>query len=226
MAKGGLTKMEKRFEDYLESLCQKAIELGAAEAAALEASDIVVDERAALKCRVPVCPYYGVSLMCPPNIMPVTEFKRIVKLYRGAVLIKVINNYQVAPMEAADRNSLSGLWQIAGSTSGAAKPGGAIASYLQAIRQGQGMLYDIIDQIESLCLKAGYTFTAGLSAGSCSLCEQCVGVSSGLPCRHPFRARPSIEGLGVDAIATARKAGITLGFNQQNTSWVGLVLVD
>jgi predicted metal-binding protein len=115
---------------------------------------------------------------------------------------------------------------MAGSDSGDAKPQKAVDSYIQAIRQGQELLYKIIDQIESLCLKSGYTFTAGLSAGGCSLCKQCVGASSGLPCRHPFRARPSMEGLGVDAIATARKAGIKLDFNQQHTSWVGLVLVD
>jgi predicted metal-binding protein len=219
-----MTECDDNLKAFLQTLCRKALEMGASEAVALPASDIVVDERAALKCRVPVCPYYGVNLMCPPSIMPVNEFKRIVGLYRGAILLKVMNDHQ--PMtETTDRNSLSDIWQISSSSKGA-KPKKAVDSYIQAIRQGQGLLYKIIDQIESLCLKAGYTFTAGLSAGSCSLCKQCVGISSGLPCRHPFRARPSLEGLGVDALATARKAGISLGFNQQNTSWVGLVLVD
>ena len=115
------------------------------------------------------------------------------------------------------KNSLSEIWN--GDAVGA-------GDYIKILRQGQAKLYEIIERIESLCLREGYNFSAGLSAGGCSLCDECVGSNSGLPCRHPFKARPSMEGLGIDVAATARKAGMQLEFNQETSSWVGLILVD
>jgi len=42
-----------------------------------------------------------------------------------------------------------------------------------------------------------------------------------------FKARPSMEALGVDAVATVEKSGMQVSFTLNGTrSWVGLILVD
>jgi predicted metal-binding protein len=213
-----MTRSEKIAGSFMEKLCQQALELGALEAIGLDAGDIVLDERVQLKCLVPLCANYGVNLTCPPNSLSFSDFKRILSRYHSAMLIKV-NNHSMSKPGA---NSLNEVWR------GDYKkdnPAG-VADYIYLLRQGQEKLYTIIEQIESLCLKEGYHFTAGLSAGGCSLCDQCVGARSGLPCRHPFKARPSMEGLGIDVMATAANAGMQLAFNQESSSWVGLILID
>ena len=67
----------QKIKSDLNFLCQEAKELGAADAVVTMASDIVVDPRANLKCQVPICPYYGNNLMCPPYIMKASEFQEI-----------------------------------------------------------------------------------------------------------------------------------------------------
>lgn len=208
---------DKRLESLLEDLCKSARELGASETVIISAGDIVLDERVLIKCMVPMCANYGVNLTCPPNSISFDDFKRILSKYSSAILIKVGSICHGRPEEINGQNSLSEIWNSKTNDG---------TDYLQALRQGQEMMYGIIEKIESICLQAGYHFAAGLSAGGCSLCNECVGKSSGLPCRHPFKARPSMEGLGIDVMATATKAGMNLGFNQGTSSWIGLILVD
>lgn len=212
-----MDKVDKKLNSFLEDLCNNASELGASEVATINAGDIVLDERSLLKCMVPMCGNYGVNLTCPPNSISFDDFKRIVMKYSSAILIKVGSVTHGKPEDINGRNSLSDIWN--GTTD-------CDLDYLQALKQGQEKMYNIIEKLESLCLNAGYKFAAGLSAGGCSFCNECVGKSSGLPCRHPFKARPSMEGLGIDVVATAARAGIRLQFNQGNSSWIGLILVD
>ncbi|TRZ50657.1 MAG: hypothetical protein D4S01_06230, partial [Dehalococcoidia bacterium] len=40
-------------------------------------------------------------------------------------------------------------------------------------------------------------------------------------------ARPSMEAMGIDVVATAKKAGLRLNFGRDEArGWVGLILVD
>jgi predicted metal-binding protein len=214
-----VTSSHKPADGFVEGLCRQALEMGAQEAVGMDAADVVLDERVQLKCLVPMCANYGVNLTCPPNVVSFADFKKILSRYHSAMLVKVGNHSMVKP----EGSNLSEIWQ--GDRNGN-NPNPSATDYLQALRQGQEKLYTIIEKIESVCLNAGYHFTAGLSAGGCSLCEQCVGAGSGLPCRHPFRARPSMEGLGIDAVSTAANAGMDLSFNQESSHWVGLILID
>jgi len=189
-------------ESYLARLCRKAKELGASQAVAIPAVDIVVDERTSLKCLVPLCPHYSIDLMCPPNVIPVSKFREILGGYHHAILIKV---------DIPLTNKSKGTPK---------------ADYMKALEDAQKRLHDIVCKIESISLADGYHFAAGLTGGSCPLCEECVGVKSGLPCRHPFKARPAMEAVGIDVMATARKAGLDLSFGQnESRGWVGLVLI-
>ena len=105
--------------------------------------------------------------------------------------------------------------------------GRPIAEYMNTGRDAKKRLHEIVCQVESLCFEEGYHFAAGLLGGHCPLCKECVGIKSALPCRHPFKARPAMEAMGIDVVATAKKAGLNLSFGQNKSiSWVGLVLVS
>ncbi len=223
-----MSNMGKRLESYLKSFCQRAKELGASEAVAIPVTDVVVDERALLKCLVPLCYFYATNLMCPPNVMPVSEFKNILKSYRGAILIKIDSALFGPPEELTGLNNLSEAWQVVKPPEKKEKEAAiSTTEYLHTLRDSQERLCQIISQIELKCFAEGYRFAAGLSAGGCSLCDECIGVNSGLPCRHPFKARPSMEAMGIDVVATAERAGMQLYFAQNETrSWMGLILVD
>ncbi len=167
----------------------------------IPAGNVVLDERTLMKCQVPLCSHYGVDLMCPPNVLPVSKFKGILECYQSAILVKV-------------------------DIPSSAQPGTVTEDYLNTARDAKKRFHEIVSKVESLCFAEGYYFAAGLVGGSCPLCEECVGVKSGLPCRHPFRARPAMEAMGIDVISTARKAGLDLSFSKnESRSWVGLVLV-
>lgn len=194
-------------------LCRRAKEAGAAQAVLLPAKDVVVDERALLKCMVPLCSHYGRDLLCPPNVLPVSRFREILKQYHRAILIKV---------DAPSGEQVTGS-KIKGGRQ-AQLPG---KDCEDSLKVGKMKLHEIIGQLEASCLEKGYYFAAGFVAGSCTLCDQCVGIESGLPCRHPFRARPSMEAMGIDVMATAKKAGLHLSFAKDSgRSWIGLLLVD
>lgn len=67
----------------------------------------------------------------------------------------------------------------------------------------------------------------GLGAGPCYFCSDCP-VPSG-PCRHPERARPSMEACGIDVFSTARKARLPIQVienHSQCPNYYGLILVD
>ncbi len=223
-----MSEIDNKLESYLKLLCQKALELGASEAVVMPVSDIVVDERTRLKCLVPLCSFYDVNLMCPPNVMPISEFRKILKRYQGAILIKTDNALTSLPEELTNPVGLAEAWEIVKS---ARKKGSErqtiMAEYSYALRDNQERLYKIIEQVESLCIREGYHFAAGFAAGACLLCDECVGVKSGLPCRYPFKARTSMGALGIDVVVTAKRAGIEVNFaHNESRSCLGMILVD
>lgn len=218
--------MDERLESYLKFLCQRAKELGASEAVAIPATDIVVDERVALKCLVPRCPFYGTNLMCPPNVMPISQFKNVLKRYHGAILLKTDSVTSEPPEELAGPVEITDTWETFKAAGVEEKQSSTpTTDYLYTLRDNLERIYKITSQIESLCIKEGYHFAAGLSATGCLLCDQCVG--PGEPCRHPLKARPSMDALGIDVVTTAKKAGMQLSFAQNEArSWVWLILID
>ena len=208
-----LDMSQRNLESFIESMCQKAEALGASQAVALSVDDIVLDERTRLKCLVPVCPDYGVNLMCPPNVPPVSEFKEILSCYHSAILIKVVIPLNGVPGNSGEKKE--------------EPPGLPTAEDMAIVGNAQKKLHEVVNHIESLCFAAGYHFAAGLLGGTCCLCRKCVGISSGLPCRYPLKARPAMEAMGIDVVATAQRAGMHLSFgHNEGRSWVGLVLVD
>ena len=73
---------------------------------------------------------------------------------------------------------------------------------------------------------AGFYKAWMMGAGPCDICGAC---SSGDACPTPERARPSMEGCGVDVYATARNAGRTIEVvrtREDGYRFFALLLVD
>lgn len=224
-----LVNASGRMEKFLNSLCRKALEMGASEVVSIAADEIIIDKRARLKCIAPLCVNYGHNLMCPPNTIPIAQFEEILRGYRCALLIKVNVSNGGLPQEITGSCNLAKIWEsikLAGRTEQERKQSPQ-AEYCSSLWKGQKQVNYIISRIESVCLQEGYYFAAGLSPGACMLCDECVGASSQLPCRHPFEARPSLDSMGIDVLKTCNQAGMEVSFSiHDGRSFIGVVLID
>ncbi len=171
---------------------------GACAVRVIDADDIVVDERVRLKCQIPRCDSFGRNLMCPPHVPSVASFREALARFSRALLIQVS-----APLAGnpADRTA-AGIFAAA------------------------GKLHDLVNRSEKQAFEKGFRFATGLIGGCCRLCETCIAVEAGQSCRFPFKARPSMEAMGIDVVATAEKAGLPTGFPITGpVTWTGVVLI-
>jgi len=206
-----------KVEANLKALCKLAKQQGATQAASFDAKKVVVDERVRLKCQVPVCDDYGLSLMCPPNVMSVQEFREALAKYAYAILIQL-----EAPLPADMRKQIRSAVNVAALY----KSDRFLDSYKKHFTPVKLKLHRIVNKVESQAFAYGYRFAVGFIAGSCKLCAECVAIDSDEPCRHPFQARPSMEAVGIDAFRTAENAGLSFDIPlKDKTVWNGLVLV-
>ena len=196
----------KRFSEFIEI----ALKAGATAARIIPSERVVIDERVRLKCEVPRCAGYGQYLTCPPHVISVDAFSRIRSGYKWGLLVQV---------EAKNVNSTD-------------KGKGRID---QAILEENTKLHhpfklkllEIVEAVESAAFKKGMRFAAGLVGGSCVLCERCVNDKFSNACRHPFRARPPMEAVGIDVVKTAQNAGLPIHLSSsKNVVWSGLILLD
>jgi len=204
-------------EADLETLCKLAKELGATNAASLGAESVVVDERARLKCSVPICDDYGLNLMCPPNVMSIQTFKEILAKYNHAILIQIEAPIPPEMMEEIQKaEDVAALYKSAK----------FLNSYKRTFDPVKLKLHRIVHKVEAQAYALGYRFATGFTAGSCKLCKECVAIRSHEPCRQPFRARPSMEAVGIDVFKTAENAGLPFEIPvKDKTVWNGLILV-
>lgn len=175
---------EETLRADLDRYKQKAIELGASQAEIIPAQWVEVDERVRLKCSVPRCFNYGRCVYCPPYA-PEPEFMRkALSRFHWAVLVKK----DVTPVE--DLADIGRFFPH------------AVGHYRE--------IADIVSEIETLAFADGYYLDLGFAAGSCQnhLCNgmMCQVLDSGL-CRFPLRARPSMEGVGIDVYGLVTRVG-------------------
>jgi predicted metal-binding protein len=206
--------MAGEIESHMVSLCEEAKKLGAKDAKAIKSSDIIVDPRVSLKCRVPICYRYGNNLTCPPHVMSASEFQEILTRYAYAVLIEVEASFPDEVIQAAKKaDNMAEFF----SDKNNVKP------LLARTKE----FAPIIDKIEAIAFNLGYRFAAGFSVGACILCDECVTKHPGEPCRHPFKARPSMEAVGIDVFKTAERAGFKpVAATMDKVVGYGMVLVD
>lgn len=94
----------------------------------------------------------------------------------------------------------------------------------EEVNQVETTLLEAVGELEKTCWAMGYYRAMGLVVGGCKLCERCAPLNE--PCRHPYRARPSPEGLGIDLTMLARKKNIPLKWPPENEMiFLGLLLL-
>jgi len=168
----------------LERYRRLAIDLGAADAKVISAHDVIVDERVRMKCQVPRCYSYDESPNCPPHAPEPKLVREVISKYRYAILVKL----DVKPVEDFAHPE---LWHE-----------GHIAHYAK--------LAEIVGRIEALAFNDGYYLALAFAAGTCkvALCKGllCQFLDSGR-CRFPLKARPAMEGVGIDVYDIVTKVG-------------------
>ena len=184
-------------------LLELARHLGAADAALIEAKDIVVKDELAGMCFEPRCDGYGRSMSCPPQVAGPQGFRKIMPEY-GKVLVFKLE----VPKEVAfsfERNEVLALiHEIGAVVEKAARELGAIKA--RAFAGGSCK--------ELFC--ADY--------------PECRVLDKGKPCRNPHRARPSMSGHGIDVGKLMETAGWPQKFvidkNEPMATFTGLVLLE
>ena len=168
----------------LADFSQKALDLGASMAEIIPANLVEIDERVRLKCSAPLCHHYNKSIYCPPNGPSLDHMRKVLSRYSIAVLFAL----DVIPVElfsdrSKDRKDAAD-WS----------------------RRG----FEIVSKIETLAFGSGYYLAMGFGQGSCkiALCrqERCL-LLDGYNCPYPLKARPSMEGVGIDVFGLATKVG-------------------
>jgi predicted metal-binding protein len=186
--------------DFLKTL---ALNLGATEARVISAEDIVVENRVVLKCRIG-CDDYGKKLTCPPFTPKVDEFRKMLRDYQHAMIVKF-----KSPAEAdkdTSRNLLRSQYDPTMSRDLREKS----SRFWSAWKNDKKRILLAVLELEKAAFNKGYTFAVGFTSGSCGLCQKC-NVQTGT-CLHPTMARCPEHAVGVNIKKTAEKAGIPLSF--------------
>ncbi len=197
----------------LDKLCERCMALGAVAAASMSSRGVAIDPRVRLKCMVPVCASYGRNLQCPPQVMSVSEFSEALSKFNHVIVLQ----YPIPLDSKFIESNFEGreLAEVRKSE-----------PYLERITKSEREFVDLLCQIEKEAIRMGYRFATALSGGACRLCDECAGIT-GQPCRHPFKARPAMEAVGIDVFKTAKNAGIPFELPAgDHPVFTGLLLVD
>ncbi len=171
-------------KEDLEILKQKTLEFGASMAEIIPSAWVKVDERVRLKCAVPLCPLFGSNIYCPPHGFEPEFMRKALAEYSWAILYAL----DVIPVEHFADRPVERQFAI----------------------QWTKRNMEIAAKVETLAFGKGYYLALGLCQFNCLrvLCKQerCL-VLSGDRCPFPLKARPSMEGVGIDVYGLVTKVG-------------------
>lgn len=185
--KSGMVDLEKLTKD-LQYYVRLAKETGATHAKIISATDVILDYRVQYKCMVPKCVSYGTCAHCPPHVPGVEQTEKVIERFQYAIL---------AGMAMPTTNVMR-------PTDGSYKPAHDINPPMRS------KMHEIVGVIEAQAFYDGYYFATGFSSGACKKLwcpdEPCQ-VLEGKGCRNPLRARPSMEGAGMNVYQMVANAG-------------------
>lgn len=209
---------KKSKSDNFAFLVQKAKELGAADAKVIPAVDIIVENRVALKCRAG-CIGYGKKLTCPPHVPTPDEFRKILSEYRYALLVKFIS-----PAEA-DPDVICSIYRYWLDPAAPAGKKAEAEKFWKDHFSGTGSFAPMMLELERTAFNKGNPFALAFINGSCRLCDTC-NVKGGI-CLHPTQARIPEHAVGINMVATAKKAGMPIRFPVEgHPELMALLLID
>jgi predicted metal-binding protein len=173
------------FEKDLEKYCESIIEMGATKTKIVTINDIIIDERVRAKCTYPKCRFHGTNAHCPPYAMELPDVRLLLSKYERGIFFDI----EVPPDVLSGPDTL--------------KTRAYVPSGLNA--------YKIVGKIEAEAFYDGYHLALGFGVGPCKpyFCENnmCTALEVGVGCKHPLRARSSMESMGMDVFTMAANAG-------------------
>lgn len=212
-----MTTEHKETDDF-SFLVKAARELGAADAKVIAASDVIVEDRVALKCRAG-CIGYGKKLTCPPHVPTPGEFRKILSEYRYALLVKYISPAEAEP------DVICSIYRYWLDPAAPAEKKAQAEKFWKDHFNGTGSFAPMMLELERRAFNAGNTFALAFVNGSCRLCETC-NVKGGI-CIHPTQARIPEHAVGVNMVATAKKSGMHITFPVEgHPELMALLLID
>ncbi len=177
----------------LEKYRQRAIELGAMDAKVITADMVLIDQRVRAKCIFPTCRRYGTNVNCPPHAMDLDQVREMVNNFHYAIFTKI-----EVPSELITGPHVRII------TGPRAREKRLWARY-------QIKNHEIVSKLEAEAFYDSYYLAVGFADGSCKIafCPnlECSALVPGQGCRQPLRARPSMEGVGMNAFLMAAKVG-------------------
>ena len=204
-------------KNNFEFLRDLALELGAADAKIVAASEIVVENRVVIKCRIG-CNKYGKTLMCPPYAPSVEEFRKILSEYNYALVFKIKSQAE-ATAEVA--KLLSKKEDDPSLTDEMRKK---VQDFWASWKADKRELLQKVCALEKAATTKGYTLALGFTTGSCMICDEC-NVKDKM-CLHPTEARYSAQAVGINVLQTLENAGMPIPVPfKKNPESFGLVLI-
>jgi len=217
----------KDIANDLKFLVEIAIRSGATEAMPIKTNQLIIDERARMKCRIPLCVGYNTNPACPPFTPTAEETRQILSKYRHGVLFR---------LECPSRDVFYSFEDLT-----------AIRATLDWINKSG----EIAGRVEAEAQYLGYYFAMGFKGGLCAHCglfsaddminffqsngtkQLRCNLLANRSCRHYLRVRPAMEGCGFDVFAIGKKVGwdfYVLGseidpVKTPHAMWMGVVLV-
>lgn len=207
-----------------EELIRYALASGMDRATVIPADMIVVEKRAQTKCLIPRCTSYGRSYTCPPNMPSTAEVREIVGEYRSAVFMQVDGSEEKDGYNEVMRSNYNWCYP-------------SVYKLMEAVHNTEVRAFDL-----------GWVMAMGFAGGDCRWCELIGGgieryggdallhanaggcmCDSGNPCMQEYRARPAMEAMSINVLATASNAGMPFYFSGKEKGaivWNGLVLID
>lgn len=212
------TRLAMKSESKFSFLTDLALEIGASETKVVPATEVIVENRVVLKCRVG-CKHYGKTLMCPPYSPSVDDFRKILSEYSYVLLFKFKSKTELTPDVAkllSKKDNDPALSE---------EMREKIRLFWASWKQDKLQLLKMVRHLEREAMNKGYSMAVGFTTGSCMVCEKC-NLEQKI-CLQPSQARYTAQSVGVNIKQTLEKAGIPIPFPMKGTpETFGMVLID
>ena len=200
-------------------LTDAALNAGAEAAVIIPADHITVEDRVRQKCRMG-CFEYGKHLTCPPYAPEVEDFRRSLKEYQHALVVKFRSEVK---FKEEIRYS---LFNVLIDPAAKKELKESAFAFVSAFTTEGQKLHRIMLDLEHAAFNAGYPFALTTICGpGCRLCETC-NIATGT-CNRPTMKRHCPEGLGINLVKTTADAGMPIRFPApENPERIAVLLID
>ena len=195
-------KISRTEPDTFAFLADQARAAGAEDARIIPAHGIIVEDRVRQKCLMG-CYESGKYLTCPPHAPPVEDFRKSLKDYRWALLVKFRSG-----TEFGEEIRYS-FWRSLLDSSTLKDEKESAFAFISAYVAETRKLHRTMLDLEKAAFNAGNPFALTTICGpGCRLCETC-NVQEGV-CIHPTMKRFAPEALGINVMKTTENAGMPI----------------